>query len=67
MIFTGFDITPWVLLLILSICIDTESQYSSKIRKDWCRDIKCRAEEIIHKKSTNKMPAEAKKKLFKER
>ena len=67
MFFTVLDITLWVLLLTLSICIDTEPQYSSENREDWCRDIKCRAEEIIHKTSIDKMLAEAKKKLLKER
>ena len=67
MFFAVLDITLWVLLLILSICIDTEPQYSSETREDWCRDIKCRAEEIIHKKGIDKMLAEAKKKLFKDR
>jgi len=65
--FTALDITLWVFLLILSICIDTEPQYSPETREDWCRDIKCRAEEIIHKKGIDKMLAEAAKKLHKER
>lgn len=40
MFFTVLDITLWVLLLTLSVCIDPEPQYFSENREDWCIDIK---------------------------
>jgi hypothetical protein len=64
---TVLDITLWIFLLTLSISIDTEPQYSSETREDWCRDIKRRADEIIHKKGIDKMLAEVTEKLYKKR
>lgn len=45
-----FDMTLWVLLLTIKVCLDSEKTFESQPREAWCQHIKVTVEEILEKK-----------------
>lgn len=43
-----FDMTLWVVLLTISVSLDSEKRFETETREDWCHHIKNRVEDILH-------------------